>query len=191
VSPDPAPSLLPPELPPGVVLAAETHTYRVVGRDLATLTASMRASGFGTGTAAHAQGLHVSRLRWHYHTHAEASQCVLDTVIVTIESEIFVPSWDPPSSARVELRAQWRDFLAALEEHEQGHRALTMVGAMRLRDSLLALRASRCGDLGLAVQVVGNRLSSRIHADNAHYDDVTQHGATQGAVWPPMGFRAP
>jgi predicted secreted Zn-dependent protease len=181
--------VLPPTLPQGIVLDAHRTMYRVFGRDLTSLTASMRASGVFIG-GKHWQGLHQGSVRWNYRTRKDSLQCAVHSVTVTIESEVTLPSWDPPVSARRELRAEWRDYLAALETHEVGHQSLYVAGGIRLRDGLLAVRALRCEQIAPLVAAEGHRLRGITNAEQARYDVETDHGRSQGVEWPPPLGRA-
>jgi len=181
---------LPAALPTGVTLDAKTYTYRIVGTDRRSVTASLRAGSLVDGVQRFS-GYHHWNVRWHWHGRKTATQCVMDSVSVVIASQIVLPAWDPLPGVDAELQAQWRTYSAALATHERGHRSVTTLGAIRMQEGLMQLSAPQCDQLAKKFDEEAHRYAARIQADNDRYDAETNHGTTQGARWPPAPMRLP
>jgi predicted secreted Zn-dependent protease len=101
-----------------------------------------------------------------------------------VRSEITLPRWTPPSDAPAALVAQWKQFLAALETHEIGHKDISGRAA---RDVLTAIRRldAMCSSFNVEATRVTDGIVARLRVEQASYDARTRHGATQGATFPP------
>src|SRR5262249_29721162 len=114
-------------------------------------------------------------------------------VSVYIRSEITLPRWTPPPDAPPALVEQWKQFLAALETHEIGHKDIS---ARAARDVLTAIRRldTMCPSFGAEAKRATDGIVARLRVEQATYDAETRHGATQGATFPPRpisGVRPP
>lgn len=128
------------------------------------------------------------RLRWRFEPVEVGQRCRVGPVDVDLDLTTVLPAWDAPEDADPLLVVAWVDYLDALEHHEEGHAALAREAAERIRDRLTELPAARdCDALRSFAHTVGHAEVERLRAANAHLDDVTGHGATQGAVFPGPG----
>jgi predicted secreted Zn-dependent protease len=95
-----------------------------------------------------------------------------------------LPRWTPPSNASPELVAQWKQFLAALETHEIGHKDISGRAA---RDVLIGIRqlSAVCTSFPVDAKRVTDGIVARQRIEQTKYDADTRHGATQGATFPP------
>ena len=176
--------------PADVTLPADIRTdereihYRVSGSTPAELRTSMLASGpeesggrFYAYTSWH--------VRWRYDYAPAGGVCRMDEVDVRFRSRIQLPRWDPPTDADDPTVAAWREFVAALREHEYGHRD---IGARAARDILQRLRSMsvrRCENMSERANAEAHGILDLYRLEEDRYDRTTNHGETQGAVWPP------
>jgi predicted secreted Zn-dependent protease len=96
-----------------------------------------------------------------------------------------MPSWEPPAEADAELVADWGRYVEALRRHERRHEENGVGRAVEIRDTLLALGPrSTCADLEVAADAAGEEILEAGRAWDRRYDDDTDHGATEGVVFP-------
>ncbi|WP_174293281.1 DUF922 domain-containing protein, partial [Sphingomonas bacterium] len=76
-----------------------------------------------------------------------------------------------------EVQAAWRRYAAALDEHEAGH---VRYAWQHRGDVLAAIRGATCA----TAEAAGQAALADIVAHDLAYDRETQHGLTQGAVFP-------
>lgn len=111
--------------------------------------------------------------------------CTLGGLTVRVVVQTHLPRWRRPPHAPRSLSGAWRRFLAALDLHEHGHRALAEEAAEALRRRLASLRASTCGRIETRARQEILTLLDEYERRNHAYDAATDHGRSQGAVWPP------
>lgn len=125
------------------------------------------------------------RLRWRFEPHAFEGSCYVGPVDVDLELTTVLPEWEPPEGADPRLVSAWDGYLDALQHHEEGHADLARDAAERIRDRLTDLAPDvDCGRLRELAHDIGHEEVQRLRDDNAHLDEVTAHGATQGAIFP-------
>lgn len=125
------------------------------------------------------------RLRWRIDPARQGARCHPGPVDVTLELTTVLPSWTPPADADPRLVEAFGSYLEALEEHEAAHGALAERTAHRIRDVLQDLEPTEsCDDIRALAHATGHAEVSRLRQRNESYDALTNHGATQGAVFP-------
>jgi predicted secreted Zn-dependent protease len=103
--------------------------------------------------------------------------CDLNNVQVNYTISVRFPQWTPPVDASAELIQKWNNYIDALAVHESGHvqRVFPFIP-----DLINNIKASSCDTYN---QVAQEWLNG-INQSNADYDTETNHGATQGAIFP-------
>ncbi len=170
--------------PPGVAGSTDVTYYDVHGTTARELVAEMRRLGPKTETGAIFFGETHSPLRWEWKTRHDGPTCTASDVGVYVRSDITLPRWSPPADAPPALIEQWKQFLAALETHEIGHKDIS---ARAARDVLTAIRRlnTMCTSFSVEAKRVTDGIVTRLRIEQATYDAQTRHGATQGATFPP------
>jgi predicted secreted Zn-dependent protease len=103
--------------------------------------------------------------------------CDLQTVTETHEVKVTMPRWIPTDEASPELIEKWGKYVLALANHEKGHVDNVILNIPVLLDSIR--RADCTTAEGKAQEVL-----MRIRQYDLDYDSRTNHGETQGAVFP-------
>jgi predicted secreted Zn-dependent protease len=111
--------------------------------------------------------------------------CAIDELTVHVAVQTHLPRWRRPAHASSSLRGAWSRFLAALDGHEDGHRALAEEAAESIRRRLATLRTRTCRRIEAQAHREMLALLDEYERRNLAYDAETGHGRTQGAVWPP------
>ena len=117
--------------PPGVSGRTTVLYYDVRGRTLNEVRADVRRKGpkiDGRSFVGEAR----SPMRWSWRTESiGGSSCSIRDVTVSINAQITLPRWTPPADAEPGLETEWKRFIAALEEHEAGHKDISREGRAR------------------------------------------------------------
>lgn len=158
------------------VPAVRIVTYPVRGRDLAAIRASLDAAGpVDPNDGSHVEAITHWRFAWQWP--GTASDCDLSAATVRFAATVTLPRLVGIAALPPDVQASWRRYRAALEAHESNHARY----AYRHRGEVLsAIRGATCSTAEAAGQAV---LQQLIDHDLA-YDRATQHGASEGAVFP-------
>jgi predicted secreted Zn-dependent protease len=166
----------------------ERTPYTVRGSTVAAVRDDMTTKNWGQNPGAYDATVKWN-LHWTWrHDPSGPGRCMLVSPIVTLELSYWFPSWDPPEAPSAELKAQWAAYIDALQRHELGHRNVAVSAANAI------LRAFQDGFPGPTCEEAEAAAAACIrgilaaHGDlDRRYDDVTRHGATQGAQFGPKG----
>ena len=122
---------------------------------------------------------------WRYRYRKTGSGCVIASVNTSLKVTITLPQWRDESSADRATRQRWARYLAALEQHEQGHRQNGVDAANEIDAAIATMPpAGTCDALGAEANVVGKSILQKYNQRDVDYDRDTRHGATQGARFP-------
>jgi predicted secreted Zn-dependent protease len=189
-SPTPAPTAtpLPSPIPlpsplPGVSVATKTNYYDVAGLTMTELKGAMEhwaasnsPDGYWAGT----------RFRWdaHWDYHLRG-KCRLTAATVSVRTVMTLPRWSIPADAPAYVVTRWKRFIEALTLHEGGHVAQGIRTANEIVSALKTVPGkATCKRLVSALQRTFEDSKALGEARNTEYDRVTDHGRTQGAVFP-------
>jgi predicted secreted Zn-dependent protease len=103
--------------------------------------------------------------------------CNLDGVTVEYTITVIFPQWTPSAEATAALIQKWNGYIDALALHESGHVERVVP---HVPDLVNDIKASTCESFNEAGQAWLNDIDQL----NSDYDAETNHGATQGAVFP-------
>lgn len=112
--------------PTGVVGRTSVFYYDIQGRTFDELRADMRRKGpkiDGTSFVGEAR----SPMRWSWRTESNGGgTCSIRDVTVSVNAQITLPRWTPPADPEPGLVDEWKRFSTALEEHEAGHKDISV-----------------------------------------------------------------
>jgi len=98
---------------------------------------------------------------------------------------ITVPQWDPTSEAEDRLKQRWQLYEAALLAHEDGHKRIALAAAKEIKTRLKKLKpASTCAQLEAVINRTANKVIEEFRQREKVYDERTNHGRAEGAVFP-------
>jgi predicted secreted Zn-dependent protease len=168
----------------GLSIKSQQRYYDVAGSTVAELRASVRQLGPGE-EGQERDALTVWDVAWTYGTGRPADRCALRDVQVTLTVTVTLPRWRHPADASPPLIAAWNSYVAHVEVHEAGHRAIAEQYARRLVAALTALRGDPCDKVWDAAGRTAARVVAEGRAKNREYDVATNHGQTQGVILSP------
>jgi predicted secreted Zn-dependent protease len=171
-------------------LSAGLHTiiepvknYRIYGDTPQQILTQLQQCGPLSGSGNRWAANTSYALKWNFGytvSPADARQCVLNNIVVIAQAGITMPYWEPSASAQADLAARWNRVSANLRIHENGHVQLAVTAGQSLMARLQDLPAMNCADIGHEAMRIGSDELSKLMADNDSYDEVTNHGQTQG-----------
>lgn len=110
--------------------------------------------------------------------------CEVKNAQVTIDVTLTLPAL-ASSDLAPEVRQRWDTFIANTITHETGHVRLAFDGARSYqRDVGYLLPAVNCSIIETRLNDLFRKDLNAIDQANVDYDTATQHGTTQGAVFP-------
>jgi predicted secreted Zn-dependent protease len=105
------------------------------------------------------------------------SGCQDGGVQVNYTITVDFPQWSPPANLSGTLVQSWNRYINALALHEQGHVDLVMAAVPNFIDTLQNVDCDE-------INATANAMLADINEANVQYDEETNHGATQGAIFP-------
>ncbi|MEP6897940.1 MAG: DUF922 domain-containing protein [Rhodanobacter sp.] len=171
---------------PVPVVNEQLQYYAVTGNDAQALRRSLNANGPLVADGKRYDAYTRWKLRWHYHWNSDATgACALVSFDSVTDVQMTLPQWQIPERIPQALRRQWAAYLQALRTHEEGHAQIGRAAADAM-DNLMRTFGTRpdCHALDIELQARGKRLLQDFSGKDAEYDLRTQHGMTQGAVFP-------
>ncbi|HEU4670109.1 MAG TPA: DUF922 domain-containing protein [Dyella sp.] len=125
------------------------------------------------------------RIQTSYAWRFDPRECRLTRFDATLGIAMTLPQWVPTGHPSASLRRRWERFSAALRTHEDGHAAIGRDARQQILDRARALGPeSDCKALVQRVDdLVADVMKSHRQMD-VDYDARTNHGETQGAVFP-------
>lgn len=128
----------------------------------------------------------VWHVQWSYDYAMSDRGCAVTNAVSTVDVTVTLPQWDSPPDASPSLIAAWNQFLAALHVHENGHLEHGVAAGTDVLSLLEQFPTySSCDDLRAAVSSETRQIIQYYNQQDIEYDHETQHGLTQGAVFPP------
>ena len=159
------------------------ESYAVAGDTPEAILSSLRRSGPQVDGGLFF-GLTTTEVQYRFGYVRTPGACETADARVDMRVVIALPEWRPTAEAPYDLRRDWNRFAAALRRHEEGHRDRAVAYAQRLQRSLVGLRAPTCDGAAALAGRQAERLQIEAEAEHRQYDETTNHGETEGAVWP-------
>jgi predicted secreted Zn-dependent protease len=174
----------PPDVSPDVRVSDDTNRYPVTGSTAPAIRLQMKTNRETIPDSEYV-GTTRADVQWQFRPIQGAHECELSQIAVFLHIVTTLPQWFPADEAPGKLARQWQVFLTAIEIHEHGHRTIALHTAAAIAHVLDRIHGPTCAGLkdmanldARATWELGNRRQ-------LDYDVATQHGASQGARWPP------
>ena len=122
---------------------------------------------------------------WTFQRSQQGEQCQVTSAHVELNLTFMLPRWTPATEPTPELKAHWRRYMTSLITHEEGHANHGVACAREISAALIhAAGAPDCATLDSTLNAEAHRVVDKFGAEDVEYDYATQHGASQGAVFP-------
>lgn len=163
----------------------DTIDYRdISGRTRAALIASLDRGAVGEpGDERYYANTHWE-LRWSFRIASTGGDCHVTSASTDLTVNMSLPRWNPPANAARDLVERWNRFSTALRKHEDGHRDIAIDAAHELASRVTNTPpASDCRKLKQSVSRRAKSVLDEYRGKERRYDDATDHGRTQGAIF--------
>lgn len=122
---------------------------------------------------------------WDHGYDQTSESCAINSFKPIIEITFRYPKWKRTDEAPRSLMEKWDRYLKNLTAHENGHRDMVVKAATELSHDVAQLPpAQTCAELDRRVRELARKRLEMMHENQRSYDEMTKHGATQGAVFP-------
>jgi predicted secreted Zn-dependent protease len=152
------------------------NRYPVKGKDYESLQ-----SALAVNAPKGVHGLAGWNITYHYTTTTDGKTCKFETVRINAKGEILMPHWTDEAAAPQELRQRWKNYHAALRQHEEGHVQIGRDLATLVREKFLSLGYFPCSKAQTLAQTEFDQIYKDVWERDKEYDERTQRGASQGA----------
>lgn len=137
----------------------------------------------GTGFDANTTWWINTSYSWQTTTNG-GSNCRVQNVAVGLDIAVGYPHWNSTPYAENGLASRWQTYMNNLQTHENGHIALAQQYASNILNGLQAYPATACSSIGQQLSSYTDTKLASLKQAEQDYDTQTDHGATQGAVFP-------
>ncbi len=163
-------------------------TYAVTGKTKEELSRSLEASSQSDPHES-GGGRFYARTDWllsaHWLPRPTSSGCELEKGDVNITITMTLPVLATSFGVQADALNRWKTFIQNTQEHESGHVKLAEQGARDYQRDLGNIApASNCDIMQTRLRDLFDKSFAAIDKANVNYDAQTQHGFTQGAVFP-------
>lgn len=122
--------------------------------------------------------------QWHYDRPSK-NPCYVTNVLVSANIDQTSPRWENERDASPALQTQWQTYLANLMTHENGHVTNGWDAAAEIESELMNMPAMpNCRALQTALDKRAHEIIQQHKDWDKTYDSDTNHGRTQGAIFP-------
>jgi predicted secreted Zn-dependent protease len=164
------------------------HYYPISGSNAVALRSQMSQSG----PISQIEQIHYdAKTDWYvrsfYNFAMTGNQCTIKGATANVDILFTLPKWTPPSGASRSLLTQWQQYMTALQVHENGHKQHGIEAGQEVVQTLMNLpAATSCQTLKSIANSAIQKTIKRYNQKDIDYDEITKHGLTQGAVFPPV-----
>ncbi len=162
------------------VIDAPTN-YQVYGDSIANLRDAIESCPLRKAIGSY-HAVTTYQVSWSYGFHVSNSVCRLSDVRVGMHINQYLPLFVPSAATPQTTASSWQQYIAVLQQHENGHVAIDTDYAKRLTAALQNLATTDCGSIAAQASTITDSYVTMLNTANDLYDSRTNHGLTQGAV---------
>jgi len=162
----------------------QVHWYDVTGATAAELRAQLELRGPEDAAGARHDAYTEWYVTWHFPMVMTESGCSAGPVATTLRVMVSFPRWQAAPVVDQGLLDQWERYLAALFQHESGHRDTALRAAHEISEVLGAFEQLPTCPEPEVVASAAHAVVEKYRKADVEYDEETRHGETQGAVFP-------
>jgi predicted secreted Zn-dependent protease len=124
-------------------------------------------------------------VRWRYIYKSVPEGCGISGVSTNVDVAITLPRLNPDTDASEDLKKSFANFADKLRLHEEQHGRHAIEIAKRIETGIAALPPEgTCERLGQVANDLGYALIKEANQQDLDYDARTQHGRTEGVIFP-------
>ncbi len=159
--------------------ATSFQTYEIYGNNKYEAAQQRRDCGpDGFGAKA------VWKLGWTYFTQEEDGICRSDRGKVVVQSGIQMPDWVFTEATSDDDKQLWNTFIANLTQHEKNHISNGWSAGNDVHSLMTSYSQNGCSGFSDTLNAQLQQIVDSYEAVDEAYDAETNHGSTEGAVFP-------
>jgi predicted secreted Zn-dependent protease len=161
--------------------------YPIVGTTMEALRSQMSQKGpTDRLTGEHFDANTDWTVQWNYRFVRNGGLCSIGVAHTDVTITFTLPKWKVPVKVDRSLVREWNRYMGSLQIHEDGHRDHGIGAGSDVLQALRSLPAySSCQQLATAANSAAKAVIRHYNQKDIEYDAMTQHGSTQGAIFPP------
>ncbi|CAG0957140.1 hypothetical protein ANRL3_00630 [Anaerolineae bacterium] len=183
----PMPTAAPLKYPVTIDSALKVVTYTVTGKTTQEMSKSLEAQAIADphepGSDYYAQTAWRISTKWS--TKIAENNCELERADVSVQLTVTVPALTDVNGITPDALSRWNKFVANTITHEKGHVTRTLNG---VRDYQIEIGnvapQTDCNGMRSKLDDLFRFHSNQIDRVNSEFDTETNHGTSQGAVFP-------
>ncbi len=158
--------------------------YEINGNSAEQLRAEMTAKG-PRDNGRPSDAYTAWYIKWNYSYLNDQQSCRIKQATISAEITSTLPKWTDYEKASPQLQKQWDEYLTKLIAHEQGHALHGQNAAYEIESIINELPTmSDCQTLSSLANEKAQAVIAKYNAEDLQYDAETNHGASQGVVFP-------
>jgi predicted secreted Zn-dependent protease len=124
-------------------------------------------------------------ITWNYNYQKQNNQCRITWAKVDTKIIITLPFWQPPSNVSPPLETRWNHYIDSLSFHENTHKNHGISASHDILNNLNKFPAyPSCNELEQEANLASHNIIKQYNQKDLLYDQQTNHGATEGAIFP-------
>ena len=167
------------------IISIKTHYYDIQDSSSTQLRSQLNQLGIvDPNTGDRFDAYTRWQVRWSYNYLPIGNQCQITNPKVNIDVTFTMPRWNNSANASVELKKRWNRYITALQTHEDGHKNHGINAGKDVLQTLTNLITPSCQQISNVANQKGQEVIKQYNLKDIEYDRLTNHGLTQGAVFP-------
>jgi predicted secreted Zn-dependent protease len=167
------------------IISIKNNNYTIQGSTAAELRQQMNKLGHvEKSTGKHFDGYTHWYVSTNYRYQPVGNQCKIYTATVKIDVTFTMPQWNASAKSSSDLKKRWHRYINSLQTHENGHKNHGISAGNDVLRSLNSIIAPSCDQINAIAKEKTQAILNQYNQKDIEYDLRTQHGRTQGAVFP-------
>ncbi len=160
------------------------NPYRIVGTTAQELRSQMNQLGPPNASGRRFDAYTRWYVRWQFHYRWDGQVCRISQLQISTDITYTLPHWQNQSHASPALQQHWQHYYQALKRHEEGHANHGKAATQEIWQRLSSLTQPTCNQMDIVTNRTAQAIVNRYAQKDQDYDRQTDHGRTQGAVFP-------
>jgi predicted secreted Zn-dependent protease len=124
-------------------------------------------------------------VKWRFYWQESNNSCQITSVNTSVDVKFTMPKLVTYSSLNTAVKNKWDKYYSALINHENGHKNFGIQAANKIEKAILEMgKKNTCSELEKTANNIGYQIIKEDALQEKKYDEITNHGAKDGAIFP-------
>lgn len=165
-------------------IRSQVNYYTITGTTASALRQQMNQLGPPGNNGRRFDAYTKWNVAWNYRYGLVSDRCRITSLTVNTDMTYTMPQWQNLKQAPRSLQQQWQGYYQALQLHEEGHANHGRAATQEIWQRLSHLNQPTCASMSQIANQTVQTIINRYAQKDIDYDRQTDHGRTQGAVFP-------